>query len=207
MDVTECIVRRATLEDLPALKGLWEVSMLPATDLEKRLTEFQVVTRPDGVLLGAVGMRLGGGQGSIHSEAFYQTDQAPELRPILWNRLQVLARNLGMSRLWTRHKDDFWRQAGFHEASEPDTRRLPPAFGDGQSAWLTLALQGEQMLKGSLEQELEAFQREQREESERLIRQANTMKWIVGLIAIGFFLGAAVLLALILRHGGLKPTP
>ena len=36
-------VRRATLDDLGALKPLWTSMRLPAADLEKRLTEFQVI--------------------------------------------------------------------------------------------------------------------------------------------------------------------
>ena len=35
--------RRATLDDLPALRPLWEAERLDAAALEKRLTEFQLV--------------------------------------------------------------------------------------------------------------------------------------------------------------------
>ena len=57
MDSSDLTVRRATLDDLPTLLGLWEVNRLPALELERRLTEFQVVSRPDGVVVGAIGLR------------------------------------------------------------------------------------------------------------------------------------------------------
>ena len=36
-------IRRATVDDLPALRSLWAAARLPADELENRLTEFQVV--------------------------------------------------------------------------------------------------------------------------------------------------------------------
>jgi N-acetylglutamate synthase-like GNAT family acetyltransferase len=39
-------IRRATVDDLAALKDIWASMRLPPDELEKRLTEFQVVENP-----------------------------------------------------------------------------------------------------------------------------------------------------------------
>ena len=44
-------VRRATLDDLPALKPLWESMRFSVEDLEKRLTEFQVAENAQGEIV------------------------------------------------------------------------------------------------------------------------------------------------------------
>ena len=41
-------IRRATIDDLPQLKALWEQEQLSAGELEKRFKEFQVVEGEGG---------------------------------------------------------------------------------------------------------------------------------------------------------------
>ena len=48
-------IRRATLDDLDALRPLWESMRLPVADLERRLIEFQVAESPEGKIVGAIG--------------------------------------------------------------------------------------------------------------------------------------------------------
>ena len=189
----ECTVRRANLDDLPALKGLWEIARLPVIELEKHLTEVQVAARPDGVFLGAIALRVAGSQGWLHSEAFYSLEQSEAVRRLLWERVQVLARNHGLTRLWTRERDPFWSGAGFRQATAEDLKRLPAAFGQPQAEWHTLPLQAETALTPALEKELELFHLAEQQDAQRLIRQAGILKWVVVLIAVGF-LGAALAL-------------
>jgi N-acetylglutamate synthase-like GNAT family acetyltransferase len=199
VDATNCTARRANLEDLPALKGLWDVARLPVLELEKHLTEFQVVTRPDGVILGAIGLKMAGAHGLIHSEAFYQPEHEDEYRPMLWGRLQVLARNHGLARLWTREGAPFWHQSGFAPAGPEELKSFPPALGDPHATWMTAQLREESLLSPNLEREFEIFQMSQREGSERILRQARLFKWLAALIAIGFFVAALLLFIFVLR--------
>jgi N-acetylglutamate synthase-like GNAT family acetyltransferase len=196
VEPSEYIVRRATFEDLPALQALWSVAQLPALELEKHLTDFQLVTRPDGVVLGAVGMRLATGQGWVHSEAFYTPEHRAPCLPLLWERLRVLARNHRLSRLWTRGRAPFWAECGFAAATDAQLRKLPEAFGPAPAGtcWLTLPLQEDAPLPTQVEEQFKLFQMSQHESTERLLRQATVLKWIAGLIAIGFFAGAMALL-------------
>src|SRR5213079_1001159 len=111
-------LRRATVDDLPGLKILWERARLQVLDLEKRLTDFQLVVSDAGDLIGAVGLHIEGKQGHVHSEAVAQLEQDAKFREQIWERILVLARNHGLIRLWTLEAAPFWQQqAGFAEAS------------------------------------------------------------------------------------------
>src|SRR5205809_3015729 len=81
MDSSNYRVRRATLDDLAQLTGLWQAMRLAAADLGKRITEFQVAEGPDGKVLGAIALQVVARQGRIHSEGFVDFSQADKLRP------------------------------------------------------------------------------------------------------------------------------
>ena len=199
MNASEPTVRRATVDDLNGLKQLWERARLQVLDLERRLTEFQLLVSNESDLLGAIGLHIEGKQGQLHSEAFTQPEQEDRFRAQLWERLQIVARNHGLVRLWTQGRSPFWQQAGFGGASPELLKKLPTGFGDAQAYWLALQLKEENLAAFSLEQEFELFQAAQKEESERLRRLGRSLKNIVmafvGIIlAIGLFFLARMLL-------------
>lgn len=189
------IVRRATLDDLVTLKALWEINRLPVLELEKRLTEFQLVLRSDGVVLGAIGIQQSGGQGLLHSQAFYSAHQAGEGWPVLWKRLQATAVSRSLARLWVRWNGDTrWSELGFSEPTAEELRKLPTGFTAGSSPLLTLRLREESVLPEPLEERLALLHSTELEKADRLRRRAVVFKWIAGLAAIAFFCGALVLL-------------
>ena len=102
MNPTEFRVRRATIEDLPDLTALWQSMNLPVNGLDRRLTEFQVATDAAGKIVGAVGLQLVGKQGLVHSEGFTDFGVTDIVRPMLWERLQMVAANHGIVRAWTK---------------------------------------------------------------------------------------------------------
>src|SRR4051812_20099882 len=106
-------VRRATVDDLPELFSLWKSMHLSEPDLERRLTEFQVVKTADGALVGALGIAIAGRHGKLHGEAFNDFSVADHLRQLLWTRLQSISQNHGLVRLWTQETAPFWKQNGF----------------------------------------------------------------------------------------------
>ena len=118
MSTSSFRVRRATLEDLNQLSGRWKTMHLPADDLGKRVTEFQVAEDGEGKLAGAVGLQIAQRQGRVHSEAFGDFALADVLRPLLWERLQSLATNHGLLRVWTQEKAPFWTQCGLAPAND-----------------------------------------------------------------------------------------
>jgi N-acetylglutamate synthase-like GNAT family acetyltransferase len=166
--------RRATLEDLPALRSLWHQARLPEDELEKRFTEFQVVPGPDGTILGAVGMQMLKQNGYIHSETFAEPNLATQLRPLLWQRMLTVAKNTGLLRLWTLPTAHFYREQGFTDVDAALKAKVPEEFGNPGADWISLKLKDDAVI--SAEREFEIFAMAQREESERMMSQAKSLR-------------------------------
>ena len=197
---SQIIARRANLDDLPVLRGLWQLGRLPVYELDKRLTEFHVAVRPDGVITGALGFLVSGQHALIHSPAFASLAQEAEGLPALWDHLLTLARSQSVVRLWLHGPvANHWREAGFTAATPAELKKLPPGLGPAQGGWHTLALRDETVIPTTVERELVAFHAAQQEEAERLRRQAVFWKVLAWLIALAFFLAASWMLALLFR--------
>ena len=199
-------VRRATLDDLPALKPLWESMRLPVNDMEKRLTEFQVAENSRGEIVGTIGFRMAGQQGCIHSESYPDYSVADEVRPLFGERLQVLSTNHGIARLWTQENAPYWSREGFETASEEVVKKLPPAWGNENPAWLTRQLKSEDAFV-SVEKELAMLMQTEKARSEKLHEQARLIKSLATLAAILF--GVLVIGAFIylMRKNGMTLIP
>jgi N-acetylglutamate synthase-like GNAT family acetyltransferase len=183
--------RRATLEDLPALRSLWDRAKLPTQELEKRFTEFQVVPGDDGNILAAVGLQLLKQNGYIHSEVFSDPSFAVEVRPPLWHRIITVAKNNGLHRLWTLPTAAFYREQGFLDVDEGLRQKIPVEFGNPGADWISLKLKDEAVI--SAEREFEIFAMAQREESARMISQAQSLRLIAYILLFVSLIGVAVL--------------
>jgi len=133
-------VRRATLDDIGQLTALWKSMQLPTDELSKRITEFQIGESTEGKLLGAVGLQLAEKQGRIHSEGFTDFSFADQLRPLLWERMQAVATNHGLTRFWTREKAPFWNHCGLSKPAPEALAKLPAIWREESADWLTLKL-------------------------------------------------------------------
>jgi len=196
MDPARFMVRRATLDDLSGLKELWTRAHLQVLELERRLTDFQLVVSEESDLMGAVALRIEAGQGWLHSEAFAGPEGQDPLRQLLWDRVMILARNHGLTRLWTLELAPFWRQvAEFQGVEQEDLKRFPGSFGQAHMRWQTLVLRAEDQRLLSLEQELEIFQQDSRSGMNQVMSQAQVVRWVaygvVGVFLAGIF-GLAV---------------
>ncbi len=202
MPVTNYQVRRATLDDLVALRRLWQQAQLPVTALEKRLTEFQIVETADGQVLGAIGLKIEQQQGEIHSEALIEASLESELRPRLWERLQAVARNYGLCRLWiTNASSLFWFDQGFQAAGAELLPKRPMSFGgDEPGRWLALTLREEAAGLTAVDAELELLRLTQRKESERLARQAKALRVLAGVIAAAILILAGMAMFYVMLH-------
>ncbi|MEW6303630.1 MAG: hypothetical protein AB1705_09180 [Verrucomicrobiota bacterium] len=181
-------LRRATVEDVTQLKVLWNSADLPVETLEKRFTEFQVLEEPGGRLLGALGLRLKGMHGLVHSEAVREGASTGPVRSQLWQRLLSVARNHGLARIWVRENAAFWREQGFENAAPDVLERLPQEFGPGDDAWLTLKLKEEVVPTVSLEHEFSLFKEAAKEQTEAAFRQARVLKILATIVSVLFFL-------------------
>lgn len=184
MDPSEFTARRATVDDLPALKLLWERNHLQILDLEKVMTEFQLMISPEGDLLGAVALHIEQKQGHIHSEAYARAEDRDVYRPVLWQRLENVAKNHGLLNLWIADRDPFWTGQGFAEPNLERLKKLPESFRTAAPERLVLALREEAAEAISLEHEFELFQQNQRASSERIMAQAQKVKNVVYVIVL-----------------------
>jgi len=199
MSPAQFSLRRATVDDLPALRTLWESMKLPVNALEKRLTEFQVASKADGNVVGAVGFEMHQRHGRIHSEAYSDFSAADIVRPMLWTRLQSLCSNHGVLRLWTQEVSPFWSHNGLKPPhDEAERAKLPEAWRGIEGDWLTLKLKDEEAI-ASLDKEFALFMESEKARSAGALDQARKLKavaTVVALIAaIGGF-GAAIYLFL-----------
>jgi hypothetical protein len=186
----------------------------PADELSKRVTEFQVVERPDGVLAGAVGMQIAERQGLIHSEVFADFSVADQLRPLLWDRLLSLGTNVGLIRVWTRETAPFWRQCGLAQADAELMSKFPKAWRtplpgpkpgspgtaeriEPPEGWLTLKLREDVEVVISMDAQLAMFMEAERKSTERTLQQARLLKTLATIIAfaaLALAIGAAIYL-------------
>jgi N-acetylglutamate synthase-like GNAT family acetyltransferase len=196
-------IRRATTDDLFKLKSLWESMHLPQDDLERRLTEFQIVEDADGLFLGAMGLQVSGTHALLHNEGFADLSAADSGRNLFWDRVQVLAANHGVFRLWTQERSPFWKDFGFRPPDAETLARLPAEWrNEFEGAWLTLQLKDEAAIAAALGTGLADLKDAGKREAARVLEQAQTIRTIVTVVgfAIGFLAFGLVVYLLIHRY-------
>lgn len=199
--------RRATLDDIGALRNLWEMMRYPVAELERQLTDFQVVVDTAGVVVGAVGFRSAQRQGNFHSESYSDFSMVERARPVLWERIQSLCNNHGVVRLWTDDASPFWTHNGFQAATPALLEKLPEQWDRTKPGWLTLQLKDENVM-ASLDKEFAMFVASEKHRSDQAIGQAKLLKTIATGIAllIAFGILAAAVYVFLNRKAGL-PAP
>ncbi|MDB6112923.1 MAG: hypothetical protein JWR69_4673 [Pedosphaera sp.] len=207
MSQSDYQVRRATVDDLQGLQALWGAMHFPALDLEKRLTEFQVVATPDGQLLGALGLEILGRHGRLHSEAFNDFAIADALRQRLWDRMQSVATNHGLVRLWTQENAPFWSHSGLLPADADNLKKLPPAWDTLPPGWLSIALRDEAAVEISLDKEFARFKEFEKARTEQALGRARTLKVIATVLALVLAVIVVAISIYVFKNRGLLPGP
>jgi N-acetylglutamate synthase-like GNAT family acetyltransferase len=209
MNPEEHQVRRATVDDLQQLRAIWQTSRLNVETLEKRLTEFQVADDGTGKLAAAVGLKIVGQNGLLHSEVIPDPGIADQLRELFLKRIRTLATNHALVRIWTLETAPFWQRNGFTLASDEATARLPEEWRKDQTAgWLMLQLRAiSEDGQSPEEQAMKLFVAAQREETAELMRRAKVVKVVATCIAflIVVLIGFAILY--VLRNNPRMLTP
>ena len=203
MNSANILVRRATVDDLPALAALWRAMRFPVPELEleKRLTEFQVAVDITNRLLGAVRLELAERQGHIQHEAFTDFALADQLRPLLWERIQNLAANHGLFRLWTQEDAPFWKRSGLKVADDETLQKLPAAWSPTPGEWLVLQLRDEAAMQAiAMENEFAALMQLEKEQTQKALDQARMLKFAATLIAIALAVFVAVMVLYAFRR-------
>ncbi|HXT12409.1 MAG TPA: hypothetical protein VN873_12670 [Candidatus Angelobacter sp.] len=182
-------VRRANVEDLNDLRALWNSARLPGPELEPRLTEFQVAEDTEGKITGSIGFEISGSQGRLHSDVFADAAIADTARDLLWKRIQTLATNHGVLRVWTKEHTSFWARLGFKPAGAEELKKLPESWKPSDPGWLTLQLKNEAVIDAA-EREMAMFMSAQKKQTERTVQSMKTVKTLATVLAILFFMAA-----------------
>lgn len=189
MTAPEYQARRATLDDLPALRPLWDAERLDANALEKRLTEFQVVCDASGTVIAAIGMLRCQQHALLHSEVFADFGLADTLRPLLWERLRAVGRNHALARMWTRESSHFWRGLGFDPPNEQQLTGFPASFGPVDAGPLyTLKVREDPFADMTPEQEEVLLKQHLRADTERMLQQARTLRTCAYIVSVVFII-------------------
>jgi len=203
-------LRRATVDDLPALKALWVTAQLPADALEARLTDFQVV-EAGGVFAGAVGVQILRQHARFYAEDFADFSVADAARELFWSRLQNLAANHGVFRIWTQETSPFWTHWGFQPANAETLERLPEEWknlegGPGtpkrsEGGWLTLELKNEDAIQAALQNQIPKLMEAEKRQTAEVTARAKKIRTVFTVVcfAIGI-LCFALAFYLLLRH-------
>ncbi|MGA2661791.1 MAG: hypothetical protein ABSH34_30285 [Verrucomicrobiota bacterium] len=179
-------VRRATLDDLRPLAALWGTMNFAVDELARRITDFHLAESAQGVLLGAAGLQVAERQGLVHSEGFTDFALADTLRPLLWERIQAVAMNQGLLRLWTREQAPFWSHCGLVEADAEALENLPAPWRGLPSAWRTLKLRSDLDTIVSADKEFALFVESERQQTARALRRGKLLKSFATFLAFLF---------------------
>jgi hypothetical protein len=181
-------IRRATVDDRAALKTIWASMRLPADELEKRLTEFQVVENAGGEVVGALGFQILRQHALLHNESYSDFAVADAARELFWDRLQKLAANHGVFRVWTQERSPFWKSFGFRPPAAGVLARLPQEWeNEFTGGWLTLQLKNEAVISAALEKQFAPFMTGEKLETEKISEKAKTINTII--TVAGFAIG------------------
>jgi N-acetylglutamate synthase-like GNAT family acetyltransferase len=194
-------VRRATTDDFQSLRSLWKSMRLPADELEKRLTEFQVIETADGQIVGAIGVQIIRQHALLHSEGYTDFSVADAARELFWERIQTIAAHHGVFRLWTQENSPFWVRWGFQPANAETLARLPEEWKRSEGKWLSIQLKDEAAI-AALDQELAQFKEAEKQRTAETLEQARTMTKTITIIAfaLGIILIGAALYLLMRRN-------
>lgn len=200
MNLASMHARRATIEDLPQLTPLWELEQLPTDDLERRFTEFQVVVDGDSKVLGTVGIQMVANHGLLHGEAIARPEIGDEVREMLWARIQMVARNHSLDRIWTRLNAPFWRKTGFRAANEDELEAMPEAFGGETTTYLLSLRQGDASAE-AIEKQFAMLRALHDEESQQLQHRVSAVKKLALVLTVVVALLVIAFAVVALKYG------
>jgi len=205
-DSSQFSIRRATTDDRENLKSLWRSMLLPADELEKRLTEFQVAESAEGKLVGAIGIQIIRQHARLHSESYLDFAHADPARELFWNRIQTLASNHGVFRVWTQENSPFWARLGFRSANAAKLAELPTEWQSAKGEWFMLQLKDEQAVVNALDKDFAAFMLSEKLNTQRTYERARTLKTVITVIGFTVAILCFIVIGylLIRRNGSLS---
>jgi len=202
VDPSSLNARRANLEDLPALEDLWRQASLPWDQLGGFLEEFIVATDDEDHVVGAVGLLIEGEDALLHSEAIHPEVDADPVRVALWRRMQIVARNQGVTSVWTQEDAPYWQASGFDPAPAGRVESSRASFMDRTATWRLFPLVDPDRVRDVLEEQFAILEASRLQSAETLQKRIRTIRLLAIVIALGF---AAITLAIFFKIASAKP--
>jgi N-acetylglutamate synthase-like GNAT family acetyltransferase len=184
VDSSPFSARRATSEDLPVLEALWQQTGLPWDQLHGFLNEFQVATDESGGLAGAIGLLIEGSQALLHTEAVRADVEADAVRSSLWRRVQIVARNQGVQRIWTQEDAPYWLASGFAAATPMAVQQNRASFLDPAAAWFAFDLMDPARAQGLINEQLAILEAERMQSAESFQSRVRAFRIFAILMAL-----------------------
>jgi hypothetical protein len=125
-----------------------------------------------------------GKQGQVHSEAFTDFALSDTLRPMIWDRLQAVANNHGLTRIWTHESAPFWHHCGLLKPDAAALEKLPAQWQAPGRDWLTLKLREDIEAVMSVDKEFAMFMESEKERTNRAFRHAKMLKMLATVLAL-----------------------
>jgi N-acetylglutamate synthase-like GNAT family acetyltransferase len=202
MNPTQLSVRRATVDDLAALKNIWKTMRLPADDLEKRLTEFQVAENAGSEVVGAIGIQFIKQHALLHSEGYSDFSIADDARSLFWERIQKLAAHHSAFRMWTQERSPFWKSFGFHPPTSEVLLRLPVEWkNEFDGGWLTFQHKNEDVINAAFEKQFAGFMDSEKKKTDAISEKTRTFNTAITIAGFGiFFICVAFLIFWLIHH-------
>lgn len=198
--MTQMHVRRATVDDLNALRAIWTSLRLPADALEKELKDFQVV-EAGGQVVGTIGIQFCQQYALLYGEGFADFSIADAARQLFWDRIQTLAANHGVFRIWTQEDSPFWLRWGFNPAGAEILSRLPEIWKTSGGKWFTLQLKDEEAVAVALENKFAGFMDTEKQRTARVSEKAHTIRTVITVAGFGIFFICVLVLLYWFAHG------
>lgn len=170
--------------------------------MRSRLTEFQVV-EADGVFAGALGVQIIRQHVRFHSEDYVDFSIADAARALFWERIQNLASNHGVFRVWTQETSPFWTRWGFHPANAERLERLPSEWQQLEGCWRTLELKNEEAINDALNTRFVGFMDGEKQQTAQVVEQARRLRLLITIAGfLIFFACIGISVWLLLRRSG-----
>ena len=128
---------------------------------------------------------------------------ADAARQLFWERIQTLAANHGVFRIWTQERSPFWKSLGFQPPAAEIFARLPDEWkNEFEGGWLTLQLKTRRPSPPRWKNNSPVSWTPKKSETERIAEKAETFKTIITIVgfAIGIICFAIVIYLFIHRN-------
>jgi hypothetical protein len=139
------------------------------------------------MVLGAIGTLFSKQHALLFGEGFSDYSVADAARQLFWQRIQALAANHGIFRVWTQEDSPFWTRWGFQPANPETLARLPEEWKSSEGKWLTFELKNEEAVTAALEQKFSGFMDAEKEQTARVAEKARMLRIII--TVVGFTIG------------------